>query len=500
MSLPAAGYLNNAARTEGEMKTAFEDQLKGIKQIPGAGVAAQTLTLASDAITPALGGSGILIIDTEAAAGTDNLATIGQTNFDDNSLIVIRIANNARVVVVKHNAGGTGQISLASGADFTLSDTKLTVTLRRNGTLWEQVTPAMLALATLVSNLVSANPAVALGVASKQYVDAYPGTVLIGGKVTVTMAANAVTLAVKTLAGADPSPTDPVTVRFRHATLTDGSTVSRQITAALSTVISSGSTGGTVNALPARIYFGVLDNAGAVELCWWNPLTSTLALFAWSESGLITTLAEGGAGAADSAGVIYSTTARSNVAGRYAGYFECTQATAGTWATAASLVQQMGVGVRRTGDRVQSPLSTDGAAASGTTTLPLDDTIPQNTEGVQFMTLPITPTSAINLLSIAHIGMYTSGNATNATIQAALFQDSVANALAAIFCGRVSTADVGTQISLNYRMRAGTVSSTTFNIRAGTNSAGTTRFNSDSSGRLYGGVAASFLSIEELFV
>jgi hypothetical protein len=32
----------------------------------------------------------------------------------------------------------------------------------------------------------------------------------------------------------------------------------------------------------------------------------------------------------------------------------------------------------------------DGAYASGTTTIPLDNTIPQNTEGTEFMSLAIT--------------------------------------------------------------------------------------------------------------
>ena len=35
-----------------------------------------------------------------------------------------------------------------------------------------------------------------------------------------------------------------------------------------------------------------------------------------------------------------------------------------------------------------------GALASGTTTMPTDNTIPQNTEGTEFMTLAITPRSA----------------------------------------------------------------------------------------------------------
>ena len=140
MSLPATGYLENAARTEGEMKTALEDQLKGIKQIPGAGVADQALTLASDAITPALGASGIITVDTEAAAATDNLGIITQTNVEDGALLLLRNANAARSVVAKHNVGGTGQISLKSGGDFVLADPdRHWLMVKRAGTSFREV-------------------------------------------------------------------------------------------------------------------------------------------------------------------------------------------------------------------------------------------------------------------------------------------------------------------------------------------------------------------------
>ena len=55
-TLPAAGYLSNAARKEGEAKTALEDLVASVKQIPGCGVAKTTLTIAAGAITPPSGG------------------------------------------------------------------------------------------------------------------------------------------------------------------------------------------------------------------------------------------------------------------------------------------------------------------------------------------------------------------------------------------------------------------------------------------------------------
>jgi hypothetical protein len=81
-----------------------------------------------------------------------------------------------------------------------------------------------------------------------------------------------------------------------------------------------------------------LDNAGTVELAVVNIAGGNDL----SETGLISTTAEGGAGAADSASTVYSTTARTSVAYRVVGYVESTQATAGTWATAPSTIQGAG--------------------------------------------------------------------------------------------------------------------------------------------------------------
>lgn len=140
MSFPAASYISNAARTEGENKTAFEDQLKATKQIPGAGEAEQALTIATGTITPASGASGIIAVDTEGAAATDDLANIAVTNVDDNSLVILRNANASRVVVVKNNAGGSGQISLKSAGDFVLADPdRHWLLLKRSGTTLKEV-------------------------------------------------------------------------------------------------------------------------------------------------------------------------------------------------------------------------------------------------------------------------------------------------------------------------------------------------------------------------
>lgn len=124
---------------------------------------------------------------------------------------------------------------------------------------------------------------------------------------------------------------------FRSTTMGSGTVTTVSGTPA-NLVISSGSTLGTVSGQQSRIAVLALNNAGTIELAAVN-LAGGNDL---TETGLISTTAEGGAGAADSANVVYSTTARTNVAYRVIGYIESTQATAGTWATAPSTIQGAG--------------------------------------------------------------------------------------------------------------------------------------------------------------
>lgn len=150
---------------------------------------------------------------------------------------------------------------------------------------------------------------------------------------------------------------------------------------------------------------------------------------------------------------------------------------------------------------VQQIVSTiTGAVATGTTTIPADDTIPQNTEGNQYMSLSITPKSATSKLLIqVVIAAIGTSNATplNSVLTAALFQDSTANALAV--SGIVPDAISATQqITISYVMVSGTTSATTFKVRAGYGAAGTTTFNGSGGGRLYGGALASSIIIQEI--
>lgn len=139
----------------------------------------------------------------------------------------------------------------------------------------------------------------------------------------------------------------------------------------------------------------------------------------------------------------------------------------------------------------------DGAVATGTTMLPHDDSIPQITEGDQYMTLAITPKSATNKLKI-EVVFNGSSTVTNYFITAALFQGATANALAIAEEVCASTGTV-VNISFTHYMTAGTTAATTFRVRAGAAGGGTTTFNGSAGGRLFGGVMASSITITELY-
>ena len=304
-----------------------------------------------------------------------------------------------------------------------------------------------------------------------------------------SVSSNILTVSLKGANGSDPSATNIVAIPFRSATVTTGTPVTRTVTGALSVALSSGSTLGFTSSLAGRIYVWAIDNAGTVELA----LSRTADIY--PESNLVSTTAEGGAGAADSATTMYSATARTNVACRCIGYVEITTgSTAGQWSNAPTKIQPMLPGIKRTGDIVQGISYQTGAYATGTTVMPSDDTIPQISEGDQYVSKAITPTSAINKLEIDII-LHFSGDAVD-SFSVALFQDSTANALASSFHAIGYTTAL---INFKHSMTAGTSSSTTFKVRAGVNTAGgNLYFNGQSAARKHGGVCASSIKITEV--
>lgn len=129
---------------------------------------------------------------------------------------------------------------------------------------------------------------------------------------------------------------NPTFLDFRSATLGSGAVNTRDIAAAITLSVPTGATLGMVNGVATRFAVIAIDNAGTPEVALVN-LAGGLNL---DETGLISTTAM--SAAADSANVIYSTTARANVPYRLAGFLELTQAAAGVYVTPPSTIQGAG--------------------------------------------------------------------------------------------------------------------------------------------------------------
>ena len=153
---------------------------------------------------------------------------------------------------------------------------------------------------------------------------------IINLSLVFTVAANALTCNVKARDGSAPSANSPVTVAWRNLTLTSGDFSENSITAALSLTVSSGSTLGHASAKAGDLYWYIINGGG--------PELAVSSKF-FGEAGICSTTAEGGAGAADTAGVMYSVTARTNVSYRCIGRTVDTQTTAGTWTAVPTVVE-----------------------------------------------------------------------------------------------------------------------------------------------------------------
>jgi hypothetical protein len=143
--------------------------------------------------------------------------------------------------------------------------------------------------------------------------------------VDATVAANALTITI-----------NPGTWDFRSTTLTDGTPTTLTLSSPITVVVPNTATLGMVDGVAARLAIIVINNAGTLEAAVVNLAGGNQL----DETNLITTttISTG----ADSNNVIYSTTGRTGVAYRVAGFLDITQAAIGVWASNPTLVQPAG--------------------------------------------------------------------------------------------------------------------------------------------------------------
>jgi hypothetical protein len=264
--------------------------------VAGAATLGSTLTYGGVTLTNAVSGTGKMVLDTNPILITPNLGTP--------SAAILTNATGTAAGLTAGNATTATNLAGGLGGSVPYQSAAGTTAMLANGTAGQ----------VLQSNGTTVAPS---WVASKS-TQIQP--------ISASVATSALTISASALV-----------LDFRSTTLGSG-TVTTVTGTPANLVISSGSTLGTTNAIASRIVVLAINNAGTIELAAVNISGGTQL----DETNLITTTAEGGAGAADSANVVYSTTARTSVAYRVIGYIESTQATAGTWATAPSTIQGQG--------------------------------------------------------------------------------------------------------------------------------------------------------------
>lgn len=320
------------------------------------------------------------------------------------------------------------------------------------------------------------------------------GFTLINGTLVPTVVSSALTVAIKTLAGNDPSASDPVYVLFRDVTAGTGDFAVMTITAATSIVVPSTATLGAASGVAFRIWLVGFNDGGTFRLGVVNCLSGIsiypLGQFPIASSTLTP---------ASSAQVIY-TTGSAVAAKPYAvlGYlaWETGLTAAGTWAATPTRTQLFGHGVPLPGAEIQRVANVTGAVATGTTIIPYDDTVPQNTEGDQYLSQSLTVVSGANLLEVDAVLNLSCAIADFAI--AALFQDAGANAINASHLYQPGNAFDGA-VQIRHFQQPGVAgnASTTFKVRAGPNSATTITFNGAGGARKFGGVLLSSIVVRE---
>lgn len=221
-----------------------------------------------------------------------------------------------------------------------------------------------------------------------------------------------------------PTTTSPTLICFRDSTLASGDFLRRSITSTLSiNTVATGCTFGLVSAQAQYIYVYAIDNAGTVEL-------ALAGSRAFDESIRYSTTIINGS--STNSLVLYSTTARTNVAIRLLGRVKVTEATAGTYATAPS---EIGLLPLSTNAMIRSEVRVRGNNGFGSTNtkVPRYTTIDKNV-GVDIVYADSASVGAN--FTIITSGLYTMNlcqeSASAAVVEAAFLQNPSAGQLIAL--------------------------------------------------------------------
>lgn len=166
--------------------------------------------------------------------------------------------------------------------------------------------------------------------------------------------------------------------------------------------------------------------------------------------------------------------------------------------SAADVATLLGLG-GAAGSQIGYAYTPSGASASVTASIiPLDATIPQNTEGTAYTSIDttITPKAVSSLLEVEVVFPRVTCS-TTANVTFALFRDSVVDAIAAANIA-IESADREKPVILKTVVTASSIAATTFKIRWGT-TAGTAYISRNGANTVtFGGVSGATMTVREI--
>ncbi len=314
--------------------------------------------------------------------------------------------------------------------------------------------------------------------------------------VAASVSGNALTVTLETQSGATPSSSSPCVIAFRNATLTTGDYTAVQVTA--STTFStgtSGSTFGSSNGVPFRLWVEAWNNAGTAAIGV-SDQSNANTILPLNEGITQASLACNACTNATTLGTFYTTTALSGKAIRILGYLEWGSGltTAGTYASGPTFIQLMSPGGKKPGDIVQTIYQQSGTLSTTTNTYTLSATPPTTGGGFQLASASMTPTASPNLLRIRGQGVLVNAGTGN---QYTAFIYNGSSVLAVSPGAQGPTAQFPVTLPVSYQGLAGGTSSITFSIY-GTGTANTTGVNGSTTTQFFGGVSDTFIQVDEI--
>lgn len=316
-----------------------------------------------------------------------------------------------------------------------------------------------------------------------------------------SISSGALTIAIKGKDGSDPSALNPVRIAFRNSSPTTADYTIITLTTPTSFTVSSGSMVGQQSGFSWRMWIVAFNDGGAVRLgvinCRSDSGGVTAAIYPLASTGIGSSTAEGGAGGADNTWTFYTGTAVTSKAYTILGYltYETALGTLGVYNALPDALQLFGPTVPLPGHVVQIGHQMFPLLNTGTTIMPSDDTIPQRSEGDEYMTVTLSAISGANVGVLeCHLNLSSSAAGTLTT---AIFSNSTTDAFAA-------TANVSEspgrmfQQTIRFARLLGRLTPIVVSVRAGNSAPGTTTFNGVNGARLYGGSYSSYIQFMEL--